>query len=124
MRTFLRKITAWVVRSDVHPDTEHELRITTPVAAPSDEVAAALVESLRQAVSTSGAGRFDEYELIGDASLLCISFLGANADALLDAVTPVLRSARWTHGCEIYQVYGNPIDASAKEVIRTLSFED
>jgi|JI10StandDraft_1071094.scaffolds.fasta_scaffold485008_3 hypothetical protein len=119
----LQKLRAWVQRTGAPPDSDHELRITTPVAAPTDEAAAALVKALTQAVNASGAGRFDETEVIGDDSLLCLHFLGPSADALLDAVTPVLRAERWTHGAEIYQVYGNPMDPAAKEVIRTLTFD-
>lgn len=121
--TFLKRLKAWAQRGDVVPDKEHELRITMPAAAPSDEAAEALVQALTQAVSEAGTGRFDEYEYVGDASLLCVYFLGANADALLESVTPVLRAVRWAHGAEIYQVYGNPMDATAREVIRTLNFD-
>ena len=119
----LQTFKAWVQRTDAPPDNDHELRITTPVAAPSDEAAAALVKALTQAVTASGAGCFDEFELIGADSLLCLYFLGPSAEALLTAVTPVLRAERWTPGAEIYQVYGNPMDPAAKEVIRTLTFD-
>ena len=46
-------------RSDAPPDSDHELRISTPVAVPSDEVAAAK-EVIRTLTFDAGTGSVTE----------------------------------------------------------------
>ena len=106
--------------SKVEPVAEHAVLVYLKLS--DDEFGTAeernqnheLSDLLKTAIETKNAGEFDGDEF-GDGQ--CTLFMyGPNADALFQAVEPILRDSPLSFGGHAIKRYGEASDADAKEV--------
>lgn len=68
----------------------------------------ALEDRLVQSISATGTGELDGHEIAADGSNGFLYLYGPNADALVEAIRPILDGCPFMGGAEVKKRYGTP----------------
>jgi len=77
----------------------------------------ALDDSLRRAISESGAGRYDGYDVAGDGSKGAYFMFGPDAEKLLQLILPLLNDSCFMNGASVTLWFGPKKRSTPKRVI-------
>jgi hypothetical protein len=79
-----------------------------------------LEDELEKAIDAAGAGEFDGHEIAVDLSRGRLSMYGPDAEALLAAALPLLRSSAILKGAQVLCRFGDAGDPAVRETRTTI----